>query len=239
MDSLRARLHRRVALKRALPAEEVDEKAVRKFWGSLSAEERLDVLRFEDATLVQRMHSHMSGLCKSEIWCTRNVMGGLLRGGGSVGNVERLRGFAFECPVQGDCMGRRPPPETFCATPDFAAKETLFEDLKQALGSGLLEGRPVLQRQDWASVAETTPGSWPELQLQALRLVELAVFQAHRDAIAAAADTAAAASAAAKAEAELLIDDDVPATSTKAQRSKRKGKKKQVRCHSRGQYHRR
>jgi len=223
MDALRARLLRRAALRRALPAEEVDEMAARNFWRSLSLDERLDVLRFEDAALVQRMHSHMTSVCKSELWCRRNVMGGLVRDDGSSGQVERLKGFAFECPAESDCMGRRPAPTTFCATPDIAGSDTIFEDLKKSLGSALLEGRPVLLRQDWASVAETTPGSWPELQLQALRLVELAIFQAQRDAAAEAA-SAAAAAAAAKAEAELQAGV-APASPSKDQRSKKKGKK--------------
>jgi len=228
MDSLRSRLGRRAALRRALPSEDVDIEALRQYWFSLDEEDRLFVLRFEDAGIVQRMHSHMNNLCRSELWCRRNVSGGITRdGSGSDGTPERLRGFVFECPAETDCVGRLQGPTAFVAVPSFVRSDRLFQDIEETLGSPLLSGRPVLQRSDWATAVDDKPSSWTDLQKHALRLVELAIFHAHRDAISAqrAADDAAAAAAAAAS----LLAEEAPA-GTSAKKSKKKAKKTKARA---------
>lgn len=184
MESLRGRLQRRAVLRRALLADLVEAEAVRRFWFALAPDAKLQILRFDDSGLVQRLHDHMSGLCRAELWCRRNNMGAL-------GEPDRLTGFVFECPAETDCMGRRLQPIAFTALPELAESQSLFEDLKLQLGSSFLEGRPVLRRSDWAMVVETAPKSWHELQCQALRLVELAVFQAKQDSISTAVVTEA------------------------------------------------
>jgi len=182
MDSFRARFYQRAALKRALPAESVDAQAVKRYWFSLTPDERADLLHFDDAPLAQKLHGHMTSLCRSELWCRRNLMGGIISRGGNEDEPERLKGFAFECPAETDCVGRRQEPIGFAVLPDLAAREDLFEELERRLGSAFLSGRPVLRRNDWVTIAQETPAAWPDLQQQAFKLIELAIFQSHQDA---------------------------------------------------------
>lgn len=174
MEGLRNRLKSRAALRRALPADKVNPAAVQRFWSRLSEDERLSLLRFEDSDLVQRVDSHMKALCQAEIW-QRSTSG--------CAETTRLSGFAFECPAERDCLGRRMAPTALCAIPEFAEIDDLLQHLKQQLGSDLLAGRPALHRSDWVTIVDSTPNSWQELQLQVLRLVELAVFHAEQDAV--------------------------------------------------------
>eukprot|EP00439_Symbiodinium_sp_Y106_P049022 s152_g6.t1 len=68
LDSIRRRIYQEIAARRAIPADEVDRSALRRFWSALSPAVRLDVLRFTDAAIVQRVHGHMITLLKAEPW---------------------------------------------------------------------------------------------------------------------------------------------------------------------------
>lgn len=229
MTSLRSQLHRRTALRRAWPSSEVEAEGARSYWLSLDVETRTAYLSFEDAGVVQRMHDHMSGLCKSEIWCQRNMLGGLVsRSSGE--SVERLKGFAFERPTERDCIGRLAAPTAFCALREVAGNDDIFEELTRRLGGRLLEGRPVFNQKDWVAAVEATPSSWAELQLIAYRLVELAIFQAHKDAKDYAASQEAARRVAAADEAlaaelcELCAGSSPSTSSTAGRRRAKKGR---------------
>jgi len=180
MEALRARLSRRAAVNRASHVQDLDAEVVRRFWEELDTDAKLEVLRFDDRSMVQRLHSVMKTLCRSELWSSswiNNVSA-------SSEPPERLKGFQFEAPAETDCLGQTMGPVAFVATEDFVANTQMFADMRDALGSPLLEGRPVLQRRDWATILDKSPSSWQGLQCQALQLVELAIFQAfqvHQD----------------------------------------------------------
>eukprot|EP00933_Yihiella_yeosuensis_P084205 TRINITY_DN98619_c0_g1_i1.p1 TRINITY_DN98619_c0_g1~~TRINITY_DN98619_c0_g1_i1.p1 ORF type:complete len:399 (-),score=98.30 TRINITY_DN98619_c0_g1_i1:205-1317(-) len=172
-----------MALRRALPASEVDAKAVKNFWRALSVDVRVEVLSFDDPTLLQRLHRHMHSLVRADLW---SHMNGLSSGSASSsddasGPIGRLKGFELELPAERDCLGNLRDPIAFTATDELVTNKRLFEDLEQQLGSCILDGRPVLQRQDWPIVFDSVPSSWEEFQQQVYRLVELAIFHAHRD----------------------------------------------------------
>ena len=174
--ALRRRLNRGIALQRAVPAAEVDAQAVRNFWSALSTEVRMEVLRFTDSTIVQRVHDYMIKLLKADIWSRMNDV--------SIDDdvpAPRLTGFEFEAPAERDCLGSLRAPIAIMATEEFAADEHLLQTLEQTLGSSMLEGRPALQRKDWSTVFDVSPSCWEELQDQVYRLVELAIFHAERD----------------------------------------------------------
>eukprot|EP00434_Breviolum_minutum_P034744 symbB.v1.2.030758.t1/scaffold3501.1/size55241/4 len=195
--ALRRRLNRGIALQRAVPAAEVDAQAVRNFWSALSTEVRMEVLRFTDSTIVQRVHDYMIKLLKADIWSRMNDV--------SIDDdvpAPRLTGFEFEAPAERDCLGSLRAPIAIMATEEFAAAwqarssgefcakvlklvhcadEHLLQTLEQTLGSSMLEGRPALQRKDWSTVFDVSPSCWEELQDQVYRLVELAIFHAERD----------------------------------------------------------
>lgn len=175
LDAIRTRLNRRIALQRAVPESEVDVKAVRTFWSSLPTEVRLEVLRFTDSTVVQRVHDYMIKLLKADIWSRMNDV--------STGDepAPRLEGFEFEAPAERDCMGSLRAPIAIMATEELAANDQLLETMEELLGSPLLNGRPALQHRDWSTVFDVSPSSWEELQQQLYRLVELAIFHAERD----------------------------------------------------------
>jgi len=162
----------------------VDTDAIKKFWLSLPAEDRCEILRFDDKAVVQRLHDHMSALCHAEIWCSANGMGS----SSSSSDPGRLTNFQFERLIEEvGCTGCMSSPVSFVARPELAQNDQLFDHLAWQLGSGFLKGRPVLQRRDFSIVLDTRPNTWLELELQALQLVELAIFHAHKDSLAAAA----------------------------------------------------
>lgn len=136
----------------------------------------MEVLRFTDSTIVQRVHDYMIKLLKADIWSRMNDV--------SIDGDEpapRLAGFEFEAPAERDCLGSLRAPIAIMATEEFAAGENLIQSLEHKLGSSLLTGRPALQRKDWSTVFDVSPSSWEELQDQVYRLVELALFHAERD----------------------------------------------------------
>jgi len=135
---------------------------------------RLEVLSFRDPTLVQLIHGHMISLLKADMWSQMN-------GIGTDVPSERLEGFEFEIPAERTCMGQLRAPIAVLSTAEFAQGASLLDDMEQQLGSSILQGRPALQKQDWHTVFDTVPSSWKELQDQALRLAELAIFHAERD----------------------------------------------------------
>lgn len=112
-DAVRRRVHRGIALHRAVPAEEVDLGAVRRFWSQLALELRLEVLRFTDATVVQRVHDAMIRLLKADIWSRLNDV--------TAEVAPRLEGFEFEAPAERDCLGALRAPIAIMATEEFAA----------------------------------------------------------------------------------------------------------------------
>mmetsp|Transcript_138013 Transcript_138013/g.240003 ORF Transcript_138013/g.240003 Transcript_138013/m.240003 type:complete len:378 (+) Transcript_138013:53-1186(+) len=176
---MRARLQRLAASRRALPPldDNQREHALR-HWESLSADARCEALRFDDQSLVQRVHGYMDKLVRAELWAASNGLGDVTGGSSSDGSSFRLQGFGFEVDAERDCLGRQREPIAFGATEEFAANEALVKEMQEALGSPLLEGRPALQKQDWLTVFEETPVSWQELQAQVYRLVELALLHA-------------------------------------------------------------
>lgn len=136
----------------------------------------MEVLRFTDSTIVQRVHDYMIKLLKADIWSRMNDV--------SIDGDEpapRLAGFEFEAPAERDCLGSLRAPIAIMATEEFAADENLIQSLEHKLGSSLLTGRPALQRKDWSTVFDVSPSCWEELQDQVYRLVELALFHAERD----------------------------------------------------------
>ncbi|CAL1130202.1 unnamed protein product [Cladocopium goreaui] len=136
----------------------------------------MEVLRFTDSTIVQRVHDYMIKLLKADIWSRMNDV--------SIDGDEpapRLAGFEFEAPAERDCLGSLRAPIAIMATEEFAADENLIQSLEHKLGSSLLTGRPALQRKDWSTVFDVSPSCWEELQDQVYRLVELALFHAGRD----------------------------------------------------------
>mmetsp|Transcript_36454 Transcript_36454/g.79772 ORF Transcript_36454/g.79772 Transcript_36454/m.79772 type:complete len:347 (+) Transcript_36454:44-1084(+) len=223
---LKARLQRRAALRRATPAEEVDVAAVRRFWEELSPEAKTDVLRWEDPSVVNRLHDHMGSLCKAELWCMANRMEGLTTDG--IG--ERLKGFEFERPIEGDCFGRPQGPTAFCVMPEHVEETDLIQELEEHLGGPLLTGRPVLQPRDWFTITEASPCSWDELQTQVLRLVELAIFYAQRDAAAASANRCPAPETDRGHEAaeKELLDAEAEAEARISKSARRRAKKKKA-----------
>eukprot|EP00931_Biecheleriopsis_adriatica_P090634 TRINITY_DN64592_c0_g1_i1.p1 TRINITY_DN64592_c0_g1~~TRINITY_DN64592_c0_g1_i1.p1 ORF type:complete len:386 (-),score=96.20 TRINITY_DN64592_c0_g1_i1:19-1119(-) len=176
VDALRRVVKHRLALRRALPAEEVDAEAAKRFWLSISPTVRLEILRFTDSSLVQKIHASMIKLLKMEMW---NQMNGITDE--EQEPMDRLAGFEFEAPAERDCMGSLQAPIAIMATPGFVQGDGLLKDLELRLGSTLLEGRPALQKEDWSTVFDTEPRSWTELQGQIFRLIELAIVHAERD----------------------------------------------------------
>ena len=158
-DAVRRRVNRGIALHRAVPCAEVDAAAVRRFWRQLALELRLEVLRFTDAAVVQRVHDAMIRLLRAEIWSRMNDV--------TEPVVPRLEGFEFEAPAERDCLGGLRKPIAIMATEDFAADEQLLEALERQLGSPFLEGRPALQPKDW-STATRRYAKWLEVGLQPL-----------------------------------------------------------------------
>ncbi|CAJ1328806.1 unnamed protein product [Effrenium voratum] len=175
VDAIRRRLHRGIALRRAVPANEVNVEAMKSFWSSLPPEVRMEVLRFTDSGVVQRVHDYMIKLLKADdIWSHMNDVST------EGAPAPRLQGFEFEAPAERDCLGALRAPVALMATEEFAADENLFETIERELG-GVLLGRPALQQKDWSTVFDVSPSSWEELQQQVYRLVELAIFHAERD----------------------------------------------------------
>mmetsp|Transcript_9388 Transcript_9388/g.21344 ORF Transcript_9388/g.21344 Transcript_9388/m.21344 type:complete len:378 (-) Transcript_9388:69-1202(-) len=220
MESLRARLQRQVALRRAASTDTVDVEAVRSFWAKLDPEARQGVLRFEDQALVQRLHENMKALCRAEIWAMANGVEGVR----DAEPPQRLTGFEFECPAELDCYGRQPSPIAFTATEEYAANDGLLEDLQRELGSPLLQGRPALRRQDWLTTFEGSSASWEDLQHRVLRLVELALFQAQQDAPA--SEGVGGLSPCAQPELEGGASKESPVAAAKSQSAKRRAAKK-------------
>jgi hypothetical protein len=173
MEFLTGRIKSHIASRRALPADTVNAESLQMFWAKLSKRERLAVLRFEDAALVQQLESHMKALCLKELWSSQSS-------GSS--RSERLKGFSFERSRREiDCMGTQKGPVAFCAMPEFVQCDNILEKLKEELGSDFLSGRPAYARGDWILVVYQKPDSWHELQMQVLRLVELALLYAEQE----------------------------------------------------------
>lgn len=147
---------------------------MKQHWSLLSPDERLRTLRLEDRELVGRLYEIQQELFLADFRCY--LCG--LRGQDALRKRTRLDLFDIEGVLGEDGELH---PVAFIVKGAFATREDLVELLEQRLGSPLLEGRPALRREEWASLFEMAPHSWTEFNYQVLCLIEQAVRQAHLD----------------------------------------------------------
>jgi len=158
----------------------IDADAVRRWWLLLPSGERSRRLHFHDSLLVQRLYCGSSILCYSGLKC--HMMG--VHGHDDERKSSGADAFAMECKIGSDGELR---PMAFFAKPTFVERADLFEHLESKLGSSFLHGRPVLKPQEWPALLIPAPNSWVEYVQRVFRIVELAIYDAHLEAVSSAA----------------------------------------------------
>jgi len=190
-------------LVRGTSPSKIDADAVRRWWLLLPSGEKSRRLHFHDSLLVQRLYCGSSILCYSGLKCHMMgarievcLMGAVLHfvgfrfakpgvhGHDDVRKSSGADAFAMECKIGSDGELR---PTAFFAKPTFVERADLFEHLESKLGSSLLNGRPVLKPQEWPALLIPAPNSWVEYVQRVLRIVELAIYDAHLEAVSSAA----------------------------------------------------
>jgi len=159
----------------------VDREAVMKHWSTLSPQEKLHTLRFEDSALVERLFNIQHMLCEAELLClgcgvrSDDMMALSLMSAG-------MHSFTFECKMTSTGDVR---PVAFFARRAFAESRNLFDHLDQELGGFLQDVRPSSRRIELLTLFERMPNSWLDFSRQVLRLVEIALLRSQQDAVAA------------------------------------------------------
>lgn len=250
MQSLSGRRRARQGrVRRRSPQRTVDPDALKSFWSSLTLGKKLQVLHFEDRTLVERAYVVQHMLWYSELMCVKSGVH-ISDGAGKGVNTLAMDAFEFKWMVKAPAwMGVAFPfmpseegekmPSAFAARLGFVECGDFPERLERYLGCSLLDGLPDLRREEWASVFEPTANSWAEYERQVWNLVRYALIQAYEDAAAATAEEVAAAAelekaalpgevAAPEVAAELsdLDLDDAVGTPAAGTCSKRRARKK-------------
>lgn len=195
-----------------LPLEKGDLEAARRHWEGLSVEARVAALHFEDEPLVQRLHSARQALLDADLLCFACGM----RGQDDTRRQAGVDEFAIEC-CQTEAGDLRP--AALFAKQSFAERGDVFELLERRFDSPFLEGRPALQRRDWASLLGQGANTWSDLMWQILRLVELSIFHVYHDAQKAAAELEVAEVAAALVSCPTVA---VPETQSQKRRQRKK-----------------
>jgi len=144
------------------------------YWEGLGIDDKLGVMRFDEAKLVERVLSVQTQLCRSDMQCF--LLG--IRGQDAARQNVGMGQFAMEC----DADGVRP--VAFFAKPSFVERMDLTQYIGGELGGSFLKGRPMIRRQDWSLLFEKTASSWTEFMRQVLRLAELAILDAFQHAAA-------------------------------------------------------
>lgn len=154
-----------------VPAEEA--KAAYSFWSGLDVDEKLRRLRFEDFALVSEVLGVQKELCLADVQCY--MLG--VRGQDSSKQRIGIDEFAMECSEDGQT------PIAFYAKPVFVERDDLIGHLERRLGSPFLTGRLACKPSEWRYLLEPRAKSWSDFMSQILKLVELAILQAHYDAV--------------------------------------------------------
>lgn len=237
-------------VRRRSPQRAVDPEALKRFWSSLSLEAKQQLLQFEDRDICERAYVIQQMLWYSELMCIKS--GVRVSDGGKGGHSYAMEIFEFKWHYPGEAwlramrggagegVGASTPghdvvPAAFVAREGFVEGEDFIERLEKRLGTPLQENLPTLRREEWASVFEPTANSWAEYEKQVLKLVRLALLQAHQEFQAASALETASPNSNSKetatAEAQDVVEVDFendsldPVLSSSAKRKTRKRRK--------------
>lgn len=150
-------------------ASDEDIQASKLFWDTLDVERKHAVMRFSDARLVEKVVEVQRALCSSDLQCY--MLG--IRGQDAVREKIGMNNFAIMSDDGGQKM-------EFIAKAPFIERRDLFEYMEAALGTPLLKGRAVIAREDWHTLFDKVPSSWPEFLRQVLALAEQAILHVYQ-----------------------------------------------------------
>eukprot|EP00928_Gymnodinium_smaydae_P100456 TRINITY_DN985_c0_g1_i1.p1 TRINITY_DN985_c0_g1~~TRINITY_DN985_c0_g1_i1.p1 ORF type:complete len:465 (-),score=57.48 TRINITY_DN985_c0_g1_i1:271-1665(-) len=157
-----------------LGAKRVDADAVKLYWAHLPIDEKLEVLRFQDRAMFERVRSVWQNLSESDLTC---LLCGI-RTRTSIQQDINMSMFALEGHLNDDGSLYD---VDFHAKFELAGREDLLELIERHLGRPLGEGARRLTRESWSMFFQATPNSWSQFLQQILTLLEAAILQAEHD----------------------------------------------------------